>query len=257
MLLWLRKVLRPDEITQLIEAGHLPPQAAVGGSYGAGTASPAAPPAQIAPTRTVTPLSGADLLERRVAAPTPPPLTLVLPLAPASAPQSDPFRPVPSPSISGTPHCVDALKASLTLCTDAYVPTAVASPSLEDALRRARERVVEGAWPNEDLFHFMDQALPAQLTPWTEVIVVVGHSFHFSTKLPSRVGFLWGIPAPMARLHPWFFLCQCVLCMKGSILVLRRSCHRSWNVPDASYPAHGRSLADNIYLAVLGDARCR
>ena len=64
--------LAPDEITQLIEAGHLPPQAAGGGSYGAGTASPAAPPAQVAPTRTVTPLSGADLLERRVAAPTPP-----------------------------------------------------------------------------------------------------------------------------------------------------------------------------------------
>ena len=65
-------MLTPDEITQLIEAGHLPPQAAGGGDYGAGTASPAAPPAQVAPTRTVTPLSGADLLERRVAAPTPP-----------------------------------------------------------------------------------------------------------------------------------------------------------------------------------------
>ena len=49
-------VLAPDEITQLIEAGHLP-QAAVGGSYGAGTASPAAPPAQVAPTH-VGALSG-------------------------------------------------------------------------------------------------------------------------------------------------------------------------------------------------------
>ena len=48
--------LAPDEITQLIEAGHLPAQAAGGGGYGAGTASPAAPPAQVAPIRTVTPL---------------------------------------------------------------------------------------------------------------------------------------------------------------------------------------------------------
>ena len=78
-------VLAPDEITQLIEAGHLPPQAAGGGSYGAGTASPAAPPAQVAPTRTVTPLSGADLLERRVAAPTPPAPNLSVPARPISS----------------------------------------------------------------------------------------------------------------------------------------------------------------------------
>ena len=125
--------LAPDEITQLIEAGHLPPQAAGGGSYGAGTASPAAPPAQVAPTRTVTPLSGADLLERRVAAPTPPAPNLSVP---AAVPGSSvfPFRPVPSPSVSGTQHGVDAMTASLTLCTDAYVPTAVASTSLPFSL---------------------------------------------------------------------------------------------------------------------------
>ena len=44
-------VLAPDEISQLIEAGHLPPQAEGGGDYGAGTASPATPPAQVVPTR--------------------------------------------------------------------------------------------------------------------------------------------------------------------------------------------------------------
>ena len=37
---------------------------------------------------------------------------------------------------------------------------------------------MEGAWPNDDLFHYVDQILPAQVTPWTEVIVVVGHNFH-------------------------------------------------------------------------------
>ena len=74
-------VLAPDEISQLIEAGHLPPQAAGGGDYGAGTASPATPPAQVVPTRTVTPLSGADLLERRVAAPTPPAPSVSAPAA--------------------------------------------------------------------------------------------------------------------------------------------------------------------------------
>ena len=138
-------VLAPDEITQLIEAGHLPPQAAGGGDYGAGTASPATPPAQVEPTRTVTPLSGADLLERRVAAPTPPAPSVSVPavvpgssvLAAASSTQRpDPFLPVPSPSVSGTQHGVDAMTASLTLCTDAYVPTAVALTSLQDALQR-------------------------------------------------------------------------------------------------------------------------
>ena len=105
-------VLAPDEITQLIEAGHLPPQAAGGGDYGAGTASPATPPAQVEPTRTVTPLSGADLLERRVAAPTPPAPSLSVPAAvpgssvlaaASSAQRPDPFLPVPSPSVSGNP----------------------------------------------------------------------------------------------------------------------------------------------------------
>ena len=110
--------------------------------------------------------------------------------AASSAPHPDPFRPVPSPSVSGTQHGVDAMTASLTLCTNAYVPTAVASTSLENALQRARKRVVEGAWPNEDLFHYVDQVLPAQVTPWTEVIVVVGHNFQHQV----RVGFLWGIP---------------------------------------------------------------
>ena len=75
------------------------------------------------------------------------------------------------------------MTASLTLCTDAYVPTAVASTSLEDALQRARERVVEGAWPNDDLFHYVDQILPAQVAPWTEVIVVVGHNFHHQAAI--------------------------------------------------------------------------
>ena len=36
-------VLAPDEISQLIEAGHLPPQAEGGGDYGAGTARPLRP----------------------------------------------------------------------------------------------------------------------------------------------------------------------------------------------------------------------
>ena len=107
----------------------------------------------------MTPLSGADLLERRVAAPTPPAPSVSVPAAvpgssvlaaASSAQRPDPFLPVPSPSVLGTQHGVDAMTASLTLCTDAYVPTAVASTPLEDALQRARERVVEGAWPNDD-----------------------------------------------------------------------------------------------------------
>ena len=59
----------------------------------------------------------------------------------------------------------------------------------------------------------------------------------FITKPLFRVGFLWDIPAPPARRHPWSFLCQCVLCMKGFTRLPRRSCHRSWNVPDAFCPA--------------------
>ena len=138
------------------------------------------------------PIRGADLLERRVAAPTPPAPSLSVPAAvpgssvlaaASSAPHPDPFLPVPSPSVSGTQHGVDAMTASLTLCTDAYVPTAVALTSLEDALQRARERVVEGSWPNDDLFHYVDQILPAQVTPWTEVIVVVGHNFHHQAAI--------------------------------------------------------------------------
>ena len=98
-------------------------------------------------------------------------------------PEQHQIQGLPSPSVSGTQHGVDAMTASLTLCTDAYVPTAVASTSLEDALQRARERVVEGAWPNDDLFHYVDQILPAQVTQWTEVIVVVGHNFHHQAAI--------------------------------------------------------------------------
>ena len=60
---------------------------------------------------------------------------------------------------------------------------AAASTSLEDALQRARERVVDGAWPNEDLFHYMDQELAAQVAPWTEVTVVVGHNFQHQAAI--------------------------------------------------------------------------
>ena len=42
-------------------------------------------------------------------------------LRPPVPPHPDSFRPAPSPSVSGTQHGVDAMTASLTLCTDAHV----------------------------------------------------------------------------------------------------------------------------------------
>ena len=83
-------------------------------------------------------------------------------------------------------------------------------------------------------------------------------------------GFLWNVPASTACRHPWFFLCQCVLCMKGSIPVPRRSCHGYGMCPTLFTQLailavtkrvmpglpFWRSLADHIYLAVLGGAGC-
>ena len=174
---------------------------------------------------------------------------------------------MPSPSVSGTQHGVDAMTASLTLCTDAYVPTAVASTSLEDALQRARERVVEGAWPNEDLFHYVDQVLPAQVTPWTEVIVVVGHNFQHQAAISRwlSVGHTCsaGSPplvlfVPVCAVYEGVYPCasqvlpqvmECARCFLPSSHILV--------VTERVMPGLFPNLADHIHLAVLGGAGCR
>ena len=146
-------VLAPDELVDMhVDAQHMPSSSA-GEPPLLAPSSPAVPHASAVQAGGVTLLPAQQLQQRRPTAP-----------------------PVP-PAASDTAHGVNLHYASLTLLVCAYSPTQVRSAAIDRAMQQAESHVPCDALPSPSLFEFMQAAIPAQVVPATEAILVVGSAF--------------------------------------------------------------------------------